>query len=71
MDKKELLAALESAVVSKQEGLVFSVTIDGKKIIKEVVEKAILDAVASSENKYDDQLVQFVLPFVDKYLEGK
>lgn len=71
MDKKEFLAALEAAVVAKQEGLVFSVTIDGKKIIKEVVEKAILDAVAASENKYDDKLVEFILPFVDKYLEGK
>lgn len=71
MDKKELLASLEAAVVTKQEGLMFSVSIDGKKIIKEVVEKAILDAVAASENKYDDQLAQFILPFVDKYLEGK
>lgn len=71
MDISKLEGALRAAIVTKQEGLTFSVSLDGKKVIKEVVMEALREVVASSENKYDDSLLAFVEPYVDAYLMGK
>jgi Ribonuclease G/E len=71
MDLKKLEDSLKEAVVMKQEGLVFSVSLDGKKVIKDVIEEALKEMVADSSNPYDDKLLAIALPFVDKYLDGQ
>lgn len=71
MDKAKLMEALKAAVEMKQEGLKYSISIDGKKVIKEVAMEALKELAADSSNPYDDKLLALAEPFLDKYLEGQ
>ena len=70
MDLVKLEEALKACVVAKQEGLMFSLSFDAKKAIKDVIEVALQEAVLATDTKIDDQVVAFLLPFIDKYLDS-
>jgi len=61
MDKEKLLESAKEAV--KIDGLVIS--LDGKKILIDVVEEAVSELVADTSNPYDDKLWALLKPVLD------